>query len=174
MKNKNLSLKLEFDFVKEKLSFMKNTSFHEAVVRIMSDGENNNGTYFTKEAIEKALWSIKNIPLVGLFKEDENNFGGHEPVYEVRDGKMDVMFNTTPFGVIHESAKQWFEVVEENGVKKEYLVSECLFWKRQKGYDKTPLIIRMVGEIKGSDIEGLNSNGYLQIKGCYNTTYDQN
>ena len=46
--------------------------------------------------------------------------------------------------------------------------------KRQKGYDKTPLIIRMVGEIKGSDIEGLNSNGYLQIKGCYNTTYDQN
>lgn len=44
--------------------------------------------------------------------------------------------------------------------------------KRQKGYDKTPLIIRMVGEIKGSDIEGLNSNGYLQIKGCYNTTFE--
>ncbi len=44
--------------------------------------------------------------------------------------------------------------------------------KRQKGYDKTPLIIRMVGEIKSSDIEGLNSNGYLQIKGCYNTTFE--
>jgi pectate lyase len=43
---------------------------------------------------------------------------------------------------------------------------------RQKGYDKTPLIIRMVGEIKGSDINGLNSSGYLQLKGCYNVTLE--
>lgn len=44
--------------------------------------------------------------------------------------------------------------------------------KRQKGYDKTPLIIRMVGEIKSADIKGLNSSGYLQVKGSYNTTFE--
>ncbi|MCR4944844.1 MAG: pectate lyase [Clostridium sp.] len=44
--------------------------------------------------------------------------------------------------------------------------------KRQKGYDKTPLIIRMEGEIKGADISGLNSSGYVQIKGCYNLTFE--
>ena len=44
--------------------------------------------------------------------------------------------------------------------------------KRQKGYDKTPLIIRMVGTITASDITGLNSNGYLQLKGCYNVTLE--
>ena len=135
MERKRMNLNLEFQFKKEKLSFMKNSSFHEAVVAIMASGENDNGTYFTKDVIENALWSIKNIPLVGLFKEDENNFGGHEPVYEVRDGMMDIRFNTTPFGVVHESAQQWFESIDENGVKKEYLVSECLFWKRQKGYE---------------------------------------
>ena len=43
---------------------------------------------------------------------------------------------------------------------------------RQKGYDKTPLIIRIVGEVESSDISGLNSNGYLQLKGCYNTTLE--
>ncbi|WP_243156259.1 right-handed parallel beta-helix repeat-containing protein [Clostridium sp. C2-6-12] len=43
---------------------------------------------------------------------------------------------------------------------------------RQKGYDKNPLIIRMVGEIKGSDITGLNSTGYLELKGCYNVTLE--
>jgi len=43
---------------------------------------------------------------------------------------------------------------------------------RQKGYDKTPLIIRMVGEIKSSDITGLNSTGYLEVKGSYNTTLE--
>ncbi|OOM77201.1 right-handed parallel beta-helix repeat-containing protein [Clostridium sp. BL-8] len=44
--------------------------------------------------------------------------------------------------------------------------------KRQKGYDKAPLIIRMIGEVKASDISGLNSNGYLQLKGCYNVTLE--
>ena len=133
--NKKMSLNIDFQFMKDKLSFMKNTSFHEAIVTIMAVGENDNATFFTKESVEKALWSIKNIPLVGLFKEDENNFGDHEPVYEVRDGVMDMHFNTTPFGVVHESAKQWFEMIEENGIRKEYLVSECLLWKRQKGYE---------------------------------------
>lgn len=44
--------------------------------------------------------------------------------------------------------------------------------KRQKGYDKSHLIIRMIGEIKGTDIKGLNSSGYLQLKGCYNVTFE--
>ena len=43
---------------------------------------------------------------------------------------------------------------------------------RQKGYDKTPLIIRMIGEVKGADIKGLNSSGYVQIKGAYNLTFE--
>lgn len=44
--------------------------------------------------------------------------------------------------------------------------------KRQKGYDKRPLIIRLVGEIKKADISGLNGKGYIQIKGCYNLTFE--
>lgn len=44
--------------------------------------------------------------------------------------------------------------------------------KRQKGYDKTPLIIRIIGTIKASDITGLNTSGYLQLKGCYNVTVE--
>ena len=44
--------------------------------------------------------------------------------------------------------------------------------KRQKGYDKSHLIIRIIGEIKASDISGLNSSGYLQLKGCYNVTLE--
>lgn len=43
---------------------------------------------------------------------------------------------------------------------------------RQKGYDKSPLIIRMIGEIKASDITGLNEHTYIQLKGCYNVTFE--
>ena len=44
--------------------------------------------------------------------------------------------------------------------------------KRQKGYDKSHLIVRVIGEIKASDIYGLNSSGYIQLKGCYNLTLE--
>lgn len=44
--------------------------------------------------------------------------------------------------------------------------------KRQKGYDKRPLVIRLVGEIKSEDITGINAKGYVQLKGCYNLTLE--
>ncbi len=43
---------------------------------------------------------------------------------------------------------------------------------RQKGYDKTPLAIRFIGLIPSSSITGLNSSGYVQVKGCYNVTME--
>ncbi len=43
---------------------------------------------------------------------------------------------------------------------------------RQKGYDKRPLIVRLIGKVTASDISGLNSSGYLQVKGCYNVTFE--
>lgn len=112
-----------------------NRSFDEAVVRIACLGDNANGSSFTEASFTKALPTLKNIPIVALYKEDEHNFGGHESDYEFKDGELKVVYNTYPFGVIHESAKQWYEDVEENGVVKKYLVSECLLWKRQKSYD---------------------------------------
>ncbi|SFE89234.1 Pectate lyase [Paenibacillus catalpae] len=40
---------------------------------------------------------------------------------------------------------------------------------RQKGYDKTPLAIRLIGQITGDNLSGqLNSSGYLEVKGKSN------
>lgn len=36
---------------------------------------------------------------------------------------------------------------------------------KEKGYDTTPMVFRLVGEVKASDITGLNSSGYIQVKG---------
>lgn len=42
---------------------------------------------------------------------------------------------------------------------------------RKKGYDFTPLAIRIVGNVTASDMSGLNSTGYLEVKG--NSGYDE-
>jgi len=40
---------------------------------------------------------------------------------------------------------------------------------RQKGYDKTPLAIRIIGQVTAADLSGqLNSSGYLEVKGKNN------
>lgn len=40
---------------------------------------------------------------------------------------------------------------------------------RQKGYDTTPLAIRMIGKVTAADLSGqLNSSGYLEVKGKNN------
>ncbi|NDW13175.1 T9SS C-terminal target domain-containing protein [Bacteroides sp. 214] len=36
---------------------------------------------------------------------------------------------------------------------------------KQKGHDTTPMAFRFIGEIKASDVSGLNSNNYIQVKG---------
>ncbi len=41
---------------------------------------------------------------------------------------------------------------------------------RKKGYDTTPLIIRMIGKVTAPS--GLNSSGYLEIKTCSNITLE--
>ena len=43
---------------------------------------------------------------------------------------------------------------------------------RKKGYDTTPLVIRIIGTLRESDITGLNPNGYLEIKQSSNTTLE--
>ena len=63
-------------------------------------------------------------------------------------------------------------ITNSKGTKKTITGLVNILSNRGKGYDKRPLIIRMIGQINGSDIDGLNSNGYIQIKGCYNVTFE--
>lgn len=39
-----------------------------------------------------------------------------------------------------------------------------------KGYDKTPLIVRIVGTLKDTDVEGIKDGNYLNLQGSNNTT----
>ncbi len=63
-------------------------------------------------------------------------------------------------------------ITSSSGTKTTYTGLVNILSGRQKGYDKTPLIIRIIGQVKGADISGLNSSGYLQVKGCYNVTIE--
>ena len=117
----------------------QNPSFATAVMKVMAVGKLANKTIFTKEAILNALSTLKNTPLVSLYKVGQDDLGGHETSYIIKNGKMKLTYGTDAIGVIPESANQWFETFEEDGQQVEYLMSDVLIWRR---YDASELILK--------------------------------
>ena len=105
-----------------------NPSFHMGSARIFAIDSVANNVKFSQESTMNALPTLKNIPIVALYKEDEQNFGDHEIIRDV-DG---IRYGTYPIGMIPESAEQWIEEVQTEEGTKQYLCSDILLWKRQK------------------------------------------
>ena len=133
MENKKLKLDFEmtiFDVVD------LNKSFASAKVLIAYTGRNRNYSDIGKTAFIDALPSIKNIPLVGRYDVDKDDFNGHDVKVINKEDGIDIVNATIPFGVVPESANQWFETRIVNGEEKECLFTDVVLWKRQHGYER--------------------------------------
>ena len=108
--------------------------FSKARVTVMYHGDNPNRSHFDKWDVEKAVPSLKNIPIVGYFSEEDENFGGHERSLVVEDDKIVVKTKTVPIGVVPESAIfSWENIVDQDGIRREYLVIDnALIWNRDE------------------------------------------
>ena len=161
MENKKLKLDFEmtiFDVVD------LNKSFASAKVLMAYTGRNRNYSDIGKQAFIDALPSIKNIPIVGRYDVDKDDFGGHDIKVINKEDGIDIVNTTIPFGVVPESANQWFETRIVNGEEKECLFTDVVLWKRQHGYEH----IASVGTLGQSmeiniDSYVVDSDGYCII-----------
>lgn len=115
-----------------------NSSFDTGILRICYTGKNRNGSYFSKESIERSIRTIYNCPIVCNYSRETDTLGGHDvDVVCNEDGTLRIVNITQPIGVIPESSRVWFdEYEEEDGTVHEYLYAEVLLWKRQEAYRK--------------------------------------
>ena len=105
-----------------------NKKFEKVVVSVAYAGLNRNHSIIEKDVFERALPSMKNIPLVANYKISEDELGGHDlEIVTDKDGQLQVVNATVAFGVVPESATQWWETREDG---REYLMTEALLWKR--------------------------------------------
>lgn len=115
-----------------------NSSFDSGVLRIAYTGKNRNNSFISKEAFEKSMKTMYNCPIVCNYDRDTDTLGGHDmDVVKDADGNLRIINMTTPVGCIPESARYWWEEVDEDdGSVHEYLYTEALLWKRQEAYQK--------------------------------------
>lgn len=101
-----------------------NPFFSKVKIYVMYEGINRKGFYLSREAINKAIPTLFNTPIVGEFLADEKNFGGHgASVVKSNEGNPELVLSTRPYGVIPESAQiYWEAVTEDDGSLRDYLV----------------------------------------------------
>lgn len=115
-----------------------NSSFDTGVLRIAYTGANRNGSFISKETFERCIETLYNCPIVCHYDRETDSIGGHDvELVTNEDGGMRLVNMTIPIGVIPESSKYFWSVVEEeDGTEHEYLCADVLIWKRQEAYRK--------------------------------------
>lgn len=100
-----------------------NPLFSDAKVYVLYTGHNRNNSYFSKQAILDSLDSIYNIPVIGEYLVEKENFGGHGGKLEITDNDIKYIQTTVPYGVVPSDVNvYWENVTEKDGTVNEYLV----------------------------------------------------
>lgn len=90
---------------------------------------NRNGTVITKKVATEMGRKLPGSPVVGYFNQATNDFEGHNKEISLRGGEnIEVLDTTKPYGFVPTDAKVWFQKFDDEGVEREYLVTECYIW----------------------------------------------
>ena len=108
-----------------------NPEFDLVKIYVQGVGKNRNGSYMSKENIQKALPALNYCPVVGHlieYTDNEGNkhryIGGHD--WEITED-WEFRDLTVPYGVVVENSYDW-EVINEYGVDVEYLTANAILW----------------------------------------------
>lgn len=90
---------------------------------------NRNNTVITKELAYKLGKKLPGSPVVGYYNESTKDFEGHNKEIKVGGGTLQIVDVTRPYGFVPTDAKVWFQkFTDDDGVTREYLVTECYIW----------------------------------------------
>lgn len=141
-----------------------NPEFAKVKVFVMYPGKNRNHTYISKETVEKMIYSLKNIPVVGEWIEEDKNFGGHGGRLEIDDKGFRFVDTTKPYGVVPSDTEiSWETVREKNGIDThEYLTCTAYLW-----YGRYPEIEKILNNGANQSMEIMINDGYMDDEGYY-------
>ena len=100
---------------------------------VLALGQNQNKTNISKEAVDDALPSLYNIPVVGHLIVDEDSeyrMGGHDLALERSEsGGYQLKKLTVPYGTVPQQDNVHYETVtEKDGTENVYQVADIILW----------------------------------------------
>ena len=139
------------------------TRFLKATIDVMHTDANLNGSFFSKEVVDKCVDSIKNTPILGYVEYDnytkENDFKGHEYMIKRTENGVEKVYAGRAYGVIPETCNpRWTMKMCDDGVEREFLQVDALLW--EKFSDATGILKRDVEKSESMEIEVSSFEGY--------------
>ena len=135
-----------------------NPTFLKCRINILDTSSVANHTHFKKENVDKSIYQLDYLPVRGLYKEDEEEFGGHEISYYIdEDGNLKESVGTVPMGVVIKNSARW-----ENINNKETLVCDCYIWT-----DNNEGAVRRIKENCVSQSMEINIDNYSETNKDY-------
>lgn len=109
--------------------------FIDVSIDVMHTGANLNKTSFTKDAINKAVPTIYNTPILGYvvdeLDEEDKDFKGHEHELRITNKDVKYVYAGQAYGVIPESCNpRWIVKDDGTGIEREYLRVDGLIWTK--------------------------------------------
>lgn len=122
-------------FIKKSEYESSDFRFIDVSIDVMHTGANLNKTSFTKDAINKAVPTICNTPILGYvvdeLDEEDKDFKGHEHELRITDKDVKYVYAGQAYGVIPESCNpRWIVKDDGTGIEREYLRVDGLIWTK--------------------------------------------
>lgn len=131
--------------------------FSKVKIWLMHLGENLNGSVFTRGAVEQAIHTLANTPIMGYFNSNSSDFEGHEIDLIEDEHGLRLKNRTVPYGVIPEFNQAQFEDrVGDDGVTRTYLTVEGLLWNK---WEDAVNVINSKGGLTGQSMEITDFDG---------------
>lgn len=169
-KNKRFLLPVNFSVNGEYKT--KDIRFLNVTIDVLHLGENFNGSVFTKEVVEQNIETIKNTPILGYIKENENgekDFTGHEHEIVVENNIIKEVYLGQAYGVIPESCNaRWVKKISSDGEEREYLQVDGLIWT--KFNEAVDVFERDISKGQSMELEINNFDGTEDENGIFTFT----
>ena len=105
-------------------------------IKVLYLGKNRNHSYITKEVATEMAKTLRGCPIVGYFKEEQQDFRDHGEQVVMDESGIHFNCLTTPYGFVAPDAKIWFQEFEDtdqfgNVTTREYLMTTGFLWTGQ-------------------------------------------
>lgn len=105
-------------------------------IKVLYIGENRNHSYITKEVATEMAKTLRGAPIVGYYKEENEDFADHGEQVIIDDEGIKFNCLTQPYGFVAPDARVWFQEFEDeddfgNKINREYLMTTGYLWTGQ-------------------------------------------
>lgn len=129
----------------------------EATVKVCwvdDEKPNRNNTLITEQVGREIAATLPGAPVVGFFKEAENDFQEHSVRITIEDNSVKFESLTRPYGFVAPEKQPWYQKFMEDGIERTYLMCKVYLWTTQYPEAKMALGKGQSMELNPDSVDG--------------------